>query len=87
MPRLGGLTLVGGGVATNPIYEIHPATEENTMFAAIRYRLARARLAELYCEAVRDAAMDPAIHYDLARARIADVYHQAQRHAGHRPTR
>ena len=57
------------------------------MFAAIRYRLARARLAELYCEAVRDAAIHPAVHYDLARARIAEVYHQAQRNAGHRATR
>ena len=57
------------------------------MFAAIRYRLAQARLAGLYCEALRDAAMHPAIHYELARARIADVYRQAQRHARHRPTR
>jgi hypothetical protein len=54
------------------------------MFAAIRYRLAQARLADLYCEAVRDAAMHPAIHYDLARARIADVYHQVQRDARRR---
>ena len=49
------------------------------MFAAIRYRLAQARLADLYCQAMRDAAILPAIHYDLARARIADVYHQARR--------
>ena len=55
MPRLGDLTLVGGGVATNPIHEIHPATEENTMFAAIRYRLARARIAEVYHQAQRHA--------------------------------
>ena len=54
------------------------------MFAAIRYRLAQARLADLYCEAVRDAAMHPAVHYDLARARIADVYHQVQREARRR---
>jgi hypothetical protein len=57
------------------------------MFAAIRYRLAQARLAELYCEAVRDAAMLPAIHYDRARARIAEVHHQARRHASHRSMR
>lgn len=54
------------------------------MFAALRYRLAQARLADLYCEAVRDAAMHPAVHYDLARARIADVYHQVQRDARRR---
>ena len=39
------------------------------MFAAVRYRLAQARLADEYCQAVRDAAMHPAIHYDLTRAR------------------
>ena len=49
------------------------------MFAAISYRLAQARHADLYCQALRDAAILPAIHYDLARARIADVYHQARR--------
>jgi len=51
------------------------------MFAAVRYRLAQARLADEYCQAVRDAAMHPAIHYDLTRARIADVYHRARRDA------
>jgi hypothetical protein len=51
------------------------------MYEAIRYRLAQARLADLYCQALRDAAIHPAIHYDLARARIADVHHQAQRNA------
>ena len=54
------------------------------MYAAIRYRLAHARLAELYCQILRDAAMYPAIHYDLARARIADAYHEAQRTASGR---
>ena len=39
------------------------------MFAAVRHRLAQARLADEYCQAVRDAAMHPAIHYDLTRAR------------------
>jgi hypothetical protein len=62
----------------------YPATEETMMYAAIRYRLARARLAELYCQILRDAAMYPAIHYDLARARIADAYHEAQRTASGR---
>jgi hypothetical protein len=47
------------------------------MYPAIRYRLARVRLAELYCQILRDAAMYPAIHYDLARARIADVHDEA----------
>jgi len=51
------------------------------MYPAIRYRLAQARLAELYCQILRDAAMYPAIHYDLTRARIADVYGEAQRTA------
>ena len=51
------------------------------MFAAVRHRLAQARLADQYCQALRDAAMHPAIHYDLTRARITDVYHQAQRDA------
>jgi len=51
------------------------------MFAAVRHRLAQARLADEYCQAVRDAAMHPAIHYDLTRARIADVYHRARRDA------
>ena len=51
------------------------------MFAAVRHRLAQARLADEYCQAVRDAAMHPAIHYDLTRARIADVYGEAQRTA------
>ena len=51
------------------------------MHPAIRYRLAHARLAELYCQILRDAAMYPAIHYDLTRARIADVYEEAQRTA------
>jgi hypothetical protein len=51
------------------------------MYEAIRYRLAKARLADQYCQALRDAAMHPAIHYDLTRARITDVYHQAQRDA------
>ena len=51
------------------------------MFAAVRHRLAQARLADQYCQAVRDAAMHPAIHYDLTRARIADVYHRARRDA------
>ena len=51
------------------------------MYPAIRYRLAHARLAELYCQILRDAAMHPAIHYDVARARIADVYREAQRNA------
>ena len=55
------------------------------MFAAVRHRLAQARLADLYCEALRDAALHPAIHYDLTRARIADVYHQAQHDARRRP--
>jgi len=51
------------------------------MFAAVRHHLAQARLADEYCQAVRDAAMHPAIHYDLTRARIADVYHRARRDA------
>jgi hypothetical protein len=51
------------------------------MYPAIRYRLARARLANLYCQILRDAALHPAIHYDLARARIADVHHEAQHNA------
>ena len=51
------------------------------MYEAIRYRLAKARLADQYCQALRDAAMHPAIHYDLTRARIADVYHRARRDA------
>ena len=51
------------------------------MFAAVRHRLAQARLADEYCQAVRDAAMHPAIHYDLTRARIADVYHRVRRDA------
>ena len=51
------------------------------MYPAIRYRLAQARLAELYCQILRDAAMYPAIHYDLTRARIADVNGEAQRTA------
>jgi hypothetical protein len=51
------------------------------MYPAIRYRLARARLAELYCQILRDAAMYPAIHYDVVRARIADVYDEARRTA------
>ena len=55
------------------------------MFAAVRHRLAQARLADLYCEALRDAALHPAIHYDLTRARIADLYHQAQHDARRRP--
>ena len=41
------------------------------MYEAIRYRLAKARLADQYCQALRDAAMHPAIHYDLTRARIS----------------
>jgi len=57
------------------------------MYEAIRYRLAKARLADQYCQALRDAAMHPAIHYDLTRARITDVYHQAQREAGARSRR
>jgi hypothetical protein len=51
------------------------------MYPALRYRLAHARLADLYCQILRDAAMDPAVHYDLTRARIADVYDQVQRNA------
>jgi hypothetical protein len=51
------------------------------MYPALRYRLAHARLADLYCQILRDAAMDPAVHYDLTRARIADMYHQVQRNA------
>ena len=51
------------------------------MHPAIRYRLAHARLAELYCQILRDAAMYPAIHYHVMRARIADVYEEAQRTA------
>lgn len=51
------------------------------MYLAISYRLARARLADLYCQVLRDAAMHPAIHYDVARARVADVYREAQRNA------
>ena len=51
------------------------------MYPAIRYRLAQARLAELYCQILRDAAMYPAIHYHVMRARIADVYEEAQRTA------
>ena len=57
------------------------------MYPAIRYRLARARLAELYCQILRDAAMYPAIHYLVMRARIADVYEEAQRTAGAEPVR
>ena len=51
------------------------------MYLAIRDRLTRALLADLYCQALRDAALSPAIHYDLARAQIADVYDQVQRDA------
>ena len=51
------------------------------MHPAIRYRLAHARLAELYCQILRDAAMYPAIHYHVMRARIADVYEEAHRNA------
>ena len=51
------------------------------MYPAIRYRLAQARLAELYCQILRDAAMYPAIHYHVMQARIADVYDEAQRTA------
>ena len=51
------------------------------MYPAIRYRLAHARLAELYCQILRDAAMYPAIHYHVMRARIADVYEEAHRNA------
>jgi hypothetical protein len=57
------------------------------MYEAIRYRLAQARLADQYCQAVRDAALYPAIHYDLTRARIADVYHRAHRNARARGSR
>ena len=51
------------------------------MYPALRYRLAHARLADLYCQILRDAAMYPAFHYNLARARIADTYHEAHRTA------
>jgi hypothetical protein len=51
------------------------------MYPAIRYRLARARLAERYRQILRDAALHPAIHYDVARARITDVYQEIQRNA------
>jgi hypothetical protein len=51
------------------------------MYPAIRYRLAHARLADLYCQILRDTAMHPAIRYDVARARIADVHYEAQRNA------
>ena len=51
------------------------------MHSARSDRRAQARLADEYCQALRDAAIHPAIHYHVARARIADVYHQAQRDA------
>ena len=51
------------------------------MYPAIRYRLAQARLAELYCQILRDAALHPATDYDVARARITDVYQEIQRNA------
>jgi len=51
------------------------------MYPAIRYRLAHARLAELYCQILRDAALHPATNYDVARARITDVYREVQRNA------
>ena len=51
------------------------------MHPAIRYRLAHARLAELYCQILRDAALHPATDYDVPRARITDVYQEIQRNA------
>ena len=51
------------------------------MYPAIRYRLAHARLAEQYCQILRDAALHPATDYDVARARITDVYQEIQRNA------
>ena len=51
------------------------------MHSARRGRRAQARLADEYCQAMRDAAIHPAIHYHLARARIADVYCRARRDA------
>jgi hypothetical protein len=51
------------------------------MYPAIRYRLAHARLAELYCQILRDAALHPATDYDVPRARITDVYQEIQRNA------
>jgi hypothetical protein len=56
-------------------------TEETTMYLAIRRRLAQARLADQYCQALHDAALHPAIHYDLARARIDDVYDEVRHQA------
>ena len=50
------------------------------MYLAIRRRLAHARLADLYCQALHDAALHPAFHYDLMRARIDDVYHEIRHH-------
>jgi len=51
------------------------------MYPARSDRRVQARLADEYCQALRDAAIHPATHYELARARKADVYRRAQRDA------